>query len=244
MSDASQGPGWWLASDGKWYPPQPSSPPTPPPGTGRPPLPRRAWSRFRGWPTWVQIVLVAFAVIVIIGAAVGGGEDEGDKVASTDSTAVKTTTTKAPKATTTTAATVPSSPQEVLRKAIDKSLSDGNRGKGVERLGAVNFTPGGDIEVHWAINEGFTDGLTKDRARRDAVEILEGVRKSGVTDYDTLTIIGTYALVDQLGNSSEDLAVRALYDKATVDAINFDGFDFKNAFEVAEGAMIHPAFRY
>ena len=23
MSDTSQGPGWWLASDGKWYPPQP-----------------------------------------------------------------------------------------------------------------------------------------------------------------------------------------------------------------------------
>ena len=23
MSDTSQGPGWWQASDGKWYPPQP-----------------------------------------------------------------------------------------------------------------------------------------------------------------------------------------------------------------------------
>ncbi len=22
MSDASQGPGWWQASDGKWYPPE------------------------------------------------------------------------------------------------------------------------------------------------------------------------------------------------------------------------------
>jgi uncharacterized membrane protein HdeD (DUF308 family) len=22
MSDVSQGPGWWLASDGKWYPPE------------------------------------------------------------------------------------------------------------------------------------------------------------------------------------------------------------------------------
>src|SRR5690554_2550534 len=22
MSDTSQGPGWWLASDGKWYPPE------------------------------------------------------------------------------------------------------------------------------------------------------------------------------------------------------------------------------
>lgn len=25
MSDTSQGPGWWLASDGKWYPPQPQA---------------------------------------------------------------------------------------------------------------------------------------------------------------------------------------------------------------------------
>jgi hypothetical protein len=26
VSDAPNGPGWWLASDGKWYPPQPSAP--------------------------------------------------------------------------------------------------------------------------------------------------------------------------------------------------------------------------
>jgi hypothetical protein len=31
MSDTSQGAGWWLASDGKWYPPQ-SVPLPPPPG--------------------------------------------------------------------------------------------------------------------------------------------------------------------------------------------------------------------
>lgn len=34
MSEASQGPGWWLASDGKWYPPEsqpaPPAPPAPP----------------------------------------------------------------------------------------------------------------------------------------------------------------------------------------------------------------------
>ena len=28
MSDTPQGPGWWLASDGKYYPPQPPAPPT------------------------------------------------------------------------------------------------------------------------------------------------------------------------------------------------------------------------
>ena len=26
MSDVSQGPDWWIASDGKWYPPQPEMP--------------------------------------------------------------------------------------------------------------------------------------------------------------------------------------------------------------------------
>ena len=30
MSDVSMGPGWWLANDGRWYPPQ-SAPGTPPP---------------------------------------------------------------------------------------------------------------------------------------------------------------------------------------------------------------------
>jgi len=31
MSDASQGPGWWLASDGRWYPPSPQPHQLPPP---------------------------------------------------------------------------------------------------------------------------------------------------------------------------------------------------------------------
>jgi Domain of unknown function (DUF4190) len=48
MSDTSQGPGWWLASDGKWYPPElwtgpPATRPGPEPGpavsTGAPGIP-------------------------------------------------------------------------------------------------------------------------------------------------------------------------------------------------------------
>ena len=38
MSDVSHGPGWWQASDGRWYPPQPAAPaPPPPPPPGPPP---------------------------------------------------------------------------------------------------------------------------------------------------------------------------------------------------------------
>ncbi len=50
MSSASQGPGWWQASDGKWYPPQqesgyqappppPAAAPTAPPSWSAPPAP-------------------------------------------------------------------------------------------------------------------------------------------------------------------------------------------------------------
>ena len=38
MSDTSQGEGWWLASDGRWYPPQSAASPPPPPPLP-PPLP-------------------------------------------------------------------------------------------------------------------------------------------------------------------------------------------------------------
>ena len=44
MSDTSQGPGWWLASDGKWYPPELW---TGPPTTG-PAFPQGAPSAYPG----------------------------------------------------------------------------------------------------------------------------------------------------------------------------------------------------
>ncbi|MGB0114160.1 MAG: DUF4328 domain-containing protein [Ilumatobacteraceae bacterium] len=37
MSDVQQGPGWWLASDGKWYPPESRPQPLPPPPVATPP---------------------------------------------------------------------------------------------------------------------------------------------------------------------------------------------------------------
>ena len=42
MSDTAQGPGWWLASDGKWYPPELwTGPPTTRPPSAAPPGPVR-----------------------------------------------------------------------------------------------------------------------------------------------------------------------------------------------------------
>lgn len=40
MSDTSQGPGWWIASDGKWYPPESAQPAAPQPPAPQPPAPQ------------------------------------------------------------------------------------------------------------------------------------------------------------------------------------------------------------
>ncbi len=51
MSDTSQGPGWWQASDGKWYPPeQGAAAPPPGPPTGPPPGAAAAAPGFAGTP--------------------------------------------------------------------------------------------------------------------------------------------------------------------------------------------------
>jgi hypothetical protein len=71
MSDVSQGPGWWQASDGKWYPPQPAAPttaPPPPPAYGPPPAPQ--WTpppAKKGGNKGCLIALAVVGAVVVLG---------------------------------------------------------------------------------------------------------------------------------------------------------------------------------
>ena len=69
VSDTSQGPGWWLASDGKWYPPAaPTSAPPPPPGAyGQQPAPGAIYVQAKPKKKltrrplfWILIVVIVF----------------------------------------------------------------------------------------------------------------------------------------------------------------------------------------
>lgn len=103
MSDQSQGPGWWVASDGNWYPPEshPDFRPPPPPTsrpTDTPPssAPLGGWSAPASTPpssppkrgaTRRLLVLVATAVVVAAGAAFALTRDGSDSPTQTaDST--------------------------------------------------------------------------------------------------------------------------------------------------------------
>lgn len=82
MSDTSQGPGWWQASDGKWYPPeqQPGYQAGGAPGGGAPvdggtdigSTLTYAWNKFsQNIGEWVVLWLIMIGV-VIVGAVIGG----------------------------------------------------------------------------------------------------------------------------------------------------------------------------
>lgn len=69
MSDSSQGPGWWLASDGKWYAPQAPQVP-PPPAPAKSGMSGCAVALIVGG---IMAVLGVVGVIVLLVLAVGRG---------------------------------------------------------------------------------------------------------------------------------------------------------------------------
>ena len=71
MSQQPQGPGWWQASDGRWYPPQPPPQPGPPnvpyqQYMQQPPPARRA--RNRG----CVIAAIVTVAVLVVGAGIAG----------------------------------------------------------------------------------------------------------------------------------------------------------------------------
>ena len=78
MSNTPQGPGWWQASDGLWYPRQPANPLPPPPASA----PSSTPPKRSGLSPLLIVGIVAAAVVVlvlvaaVVLVAVSGGDDE------------------------------------------------------------------------------------------------------------------------------------------------------------------------
>ena len=80
MSDTSQGPGWWQASDGKWYPPE-QAPGYQPPGGPAGGAPSGtdlgstltyAWTKFtQSIGEWVVLWLIMIGVVIVGGIIAG-----------------------------------------------------------------------------------------------------------------------------------------------------------------------------
>jgi hypothetical protein len=118
MTDTSPGPGWWLASDGNWYPPHlhPDAPETPLPTEYAPAREPIDWDkvaadraarrhadesrRRRRFAGATAAAIVTLAVLVAVARNVGNDERDGTAGTTAPPATTSTTTTAAPTTTT------------------------------------------------------------------------------------------------------------------------------------------------
>lgn len=144
-------------------------------------------------------------------------------------------------------ATGTASEPESFEERVAVALGDSNRDIKPPFTITENSADDGGMEVvvTWAIDDNLTDNLVRRGAQLNATRILEAVANSPDLEYHQVFLVGTFSMVDQLGNAEEKNVIGATYPRATVEAINFDNFLTENAWNIAnqDSLYIHPAFQ-
>ncbi len=164
MSDTPNGPGWWQASDGRWYPPDAH-----PNATASPEARAEAEAGGKGRRTGLIVggaVVATLIVLCGLGAVLAGGEPEADEpeeassISSTTETTADTEpptttaapTTEAPTTTTTTTTTAPPAPPPTVYEGSGDSVLEINNEEAV----VVTLThSGGSNFAVWALDSGL-----------------------------------------------------------------------------------------
>jgi hypothetical protein len=219
-------------------PPPPEPPPRPLPPQPlpwgyeppRPPEPPRPWYRH---PLGVfAIITGALLLVGLLANALNGG---GQAPAPATTAAPGATAPPATAAATTT--TVPATPADRIRQAAQGELA------AVGTVTAVDAQPGGQVTVTWDIAEAATMGLTKNQARFGTLRIMRAVKQveaGAGDDYQGVRLLGRFRLP---GAAAPATVVRLRFSKATVQRTEFSDRRYLEAYELADAAVIHPAFR-
>lgn len=133
-------------------------------------------------------------------------------------------------------------PKAALESAIELVLGTSNRNVDRVREVAFDSLAPGDVWVVWTINDNLTEDLLKWGIHKDAADILETIAKSGYP-FDRVLLNGSFPLVDTFGNTAETVVVSLVFNKATVDKINWINFLSENIYMIADEAELHPVMQ-
>lgn len=92
------------------------------------------------------------------------------------------------------------------------------------------------------IGDNFTEGMIKDGARFDTIDILE-YANAMFPNASQVTVQGSFLMKDSYGNTSTDMVLNVTYSKSTLDQINFEGVDKDKIWEIRTFGFVHPAFQ-
>jgi hypothetical protein len=196
----------------------------------QPPQPPRPWYR---QPLGVfAIITAALLVIGLLANALDGGAQ-----------APAPATTAAPAATAppaTTGATTTTAPA-TLAGRIGQAAQDELAAVGT--VTAVDAPPGGQVTVTWEIAEAATMGLTRNQARLGVLRIMRAVKQveaGAADDYQGVRLLGRFRLPGAAGPVT---VVRLRFSKATVQRTEFSDLRYAEAYDLADAAVVDPAFR-
>jgi hypothetical protein len=220
-------------------PPPPEPPPRPLPPQPlpwgyeppQPPEPPRPW--YRHPLGMFAIITGALLVIGLLANALNGGGGQAPAPATT----VAPGATAPPATTAATTTTVPATLADRLGQAAQGELA------AVGNVTAVDAEPGGQVTVAWDIAEAATMGLTKNQARFGVLRIMRAVKQveaGAGDDYQGVRLVGRFRLP---GAADPVTVVRLRFSKATVQRTEFSDFRYLEAYDLADAAVIHPAFR-
>jgi hypothetical protein len=204
----------------------------------RPPQPEKPAGAPRPWYRHPVGMLLIGAVVVtvlalIVPAFTGGGQDPAPAV--TTGAFGAPGPSVGPAATTST--TMPQTVANQLRQAAQTELREAGEVTG------VTAPAGGLITVTWEIRRAGSAGLTENNARFGVMRIMRAIQQTGVAtgdDYQGVRLIGRHQLP---GAAAPTTVVRLRFARSTVGRAEFDDRRYLEAFELADGAAIHPAFR-
>jgi hypothetical protein len=220
-------------------PPPPEPPPRPLPPQPlpwgyeppRPPEPPRPWYR---QPLGVfAIITGALLAVGLLANALDGGGGQAPAPATTAAPGA----VAPPPTTAATTTTVPATLADRLHQAAQGELA------AVGTVTAVDAEPGGQVTVTWDIAEAATMGLTKNQARLGVLRIMRAVKQveaGAGDDYQGVRLLGRFRLP---GAAEPATVVRLRFSKATVQRTEFSDLRYLEAYDLADAATIHPAFR-
>jgi len=186
-------------------------------------------------------MLLIGAAVVIVLALVGpsflGGGDEPAPTVTTGAFGGPRTTFPPGTATPTTAGARPPTVADQLRQAAQTEL--GTAGE----ITSVTAPPGGPITVTWNIKQAGSQGLTENNARFGVMRIMRAVQQSQLSAGGSAPVVRLLGQYQLPGTSAPVTVVRLRFDPTTVERGDFDDRRYLEAFDLADAAVIHPAFR-
>ncbi|MFL5883176.1 MAG: hypothetical protein ACJ782_24570 [Actinomycetota bacterium] len=237
-----------------WSRPQPPREPPPQQPWGAPPTPRQPWgdrppeqpkgSRPPGGPPpWyrhpVGMLLIGAAVVIVLALVVPTFTSrEPEPAPSLTTGAFGGPSTTAPSAsTTTTAGGQPPTAADQLRQAAQAELG------GAGEITSATAPPGGPITITWEIAEAGSRGLTENNARFGVMRIMRAVQQTQLSAGGAAPVVRLQGRYQLPGAAAPVTVVRLRFDPVTVERGDFDDRRYLEAFELADAAVIHPAFR-